>query len=105
MKGQTMNKVKITWKAFADRPALGADKVTSVELDTELYVTPLEFCNMVFRATNTYHGALWNMIEPKLSPTARTQRCQLAMRSQSMTSRTAASAQAGQSSKEFIIAL
>ncbi len=63
-----MNKVKITWKAFADRPALGADKVTSVELDTELYVTPLEFCNMVFRATNTYHGALWDLIEPKLSP-------------------------------------
>ncbi len=63
-----MNKVKITWKAFADRPALGDDKVTSVELDTELYVTPLEFCNMVFRATNTYNGALWDLIEPKLSP-------------------------------------
>lgn len=63
-----MNKVTITWKAFADRPGRGADKVTSVELDTELYVTPLEFCNMVFRATNTYHGALWDLIEPKLSP-------------------------------------
>jgi hypothetical protein len=65
MKGQTMNKIKITWKAFSDS-ALRPE--TSVEFDTELFVAPLAFCDMVFRATNVYSGALWDLIQPMLSP-------------------------------------
>ncbi len=60
-----MNKVKITWKAFSNG---GSRQDTSVEFDTELFITPIAFCDAVFRATNTYSGALWDMIQPMLSP-------------------------------------
>ena len=64
-----MSKVTITWKAFGDKPE--REKfVTSVDFETEFKITEADvdqFLNVVYRATNTYSGNLWNIIEPKLS--------------------------------------
>lgn len=66
-----MAKVKITWKAFGDKPNVGRF-ISSAEFDTEFEIAKHDvdlFLEVVYRVTNTYSGNLWEIIEPKLSPT------------------------------------
>jgi len=65
-----MSKVKVTWKAFGEKPERGR-YITSVEFETEFAITNEnrdQFFGVVYQQTNTYQGNLWNIIEPKLSP-------------------------------------
>jgi hypothetical protein len=66
-----MSKVKITWKAFGDKPEIGRF-ISSVEFETEFKVEESDvnkFLEVVYHNTNTYSGNLWQIIEPKLSAT------------------------------------
>lgn len=66
-----MSQVKITWKAFGDKPEAGRF-VSSVEFETEFKINEPDvdqFLNVVYRATNLYSGNLWELIQPKLSET------------------------------------
>jgi hypothetical protein len=61
--------IKITWKAFGDKPEQGKF-VTSVEFGINLPdITPdNQILNSIYQDTNLYKGFIWNFIEPKLSP-------------------------------------
>ena len=62
-------KVKVTWKAFGNKPDAGRF-ISSVEFETDFTITnPLLLCDVLYHVTNTYSGNLWKIIEPKLSPT------------------------------------
>ena len=68
-------KIKITWKAFGDKPQIGRF-VSSVEFETEGFVgqnineiSHESICNALYKDTNWYQGLWWNIIEPLLSPT------------------------------------
>jgi hypothetical protein len=62
-----MSKVKVTWKAFGDKPEIGRF-VSSVEFETEFAVEDAQkFCEVVYHVTNTQSGNLWEIIQPKLS--------------------------------------
>ena len=50
--------VKITWKAFG--------RATSAEIALESTLEPEVICDMTYRATNLYEGAVWDLIEPVL---------------------------------------
>lgn len=66
-----MSKVKITWKAFGDKPEIGRF-VSSVEFETDFKIQSHDvdqFLNVVYRVTNTYSGNLWDIIQPLLSET------------------------------------
>ena len=66
-----MSKVKVTWKAFGDKPKIGRS-ISSVEFETEFKIAEADvdqFLNVVYRTTNTYSGNLWQIIEPLLSKT------------------------------------
>jgi len=66
-----MSQVKITWKAFGDKPKAGKF-VSSVEFETEFKIDESnvdKFLGVVCHNTNTYSGNLWEIIEPKLSAT------------------------------------
>lgn len=66
-----MSKVKISWKAFGDKPDQGKF-VSSVEFETEFKIAEADvdqFLNVVYRVTNTYSGNLWEIIKPQLSET------------------------------------
>ena len=64
-----MAKVKITWKAFGDKPGRGKF-VSSVDFETDFeIVDKIQFCDVIYHVTNTYSGNLWEIIQPKLSPT------------------------------------
>lgn len=66
-----MSKVKITWKAFGDKPEIGRF-ISSVEFETEFKIEESnvdKFLEVVYHATNTYSGNLWQIIEPLLSKT------------------------------------
>jgi hypothetical protein len=64
-----MSQVKITWKAFGDKPEIGRF-ISSVEFETTLDIqVPERLCESIYHATNTYSGALWDVLEPKLSAT------------------------------------
>lgn len=66
-----MSKVKVTWKAFGDKPEIGRF-ISSVEFETEFKIQPHDvdqFLNVVYRVTNTYSGNLWDIIQPLLSET------------------------------------
>jgi len=68
---ENMSKVKITWKAFGDKPEIGRF-ISSVEFETEFKIAEADvdqFLEVVYRVTNTYSGELWKVIEPKLSAT------------------------------------
>jgi hypothetical protein len=68
---KNMSKVKITWKAFGDKPEIGRF-ISSVEFETEFKVEESDvnkFLEVVYHNTNTYSGNLWQIIEPKLSAT------------------------------------
>lgn len=65
-----MSKVKISWKAFGDKPEQGKF-TSSVEFETEFKIAEADvdqFLNVVYRVTNLYKGNLWDIIEPQLSP-------------------------------------
>jgi len=63
-----MQKIKITWKAFGDKPEIWK-WITSVEIETEFpaNIPHEEICEIVYADTNMYQGYTWAMIEPKLS--------------------------------------
>ena len=63
-------KVKITWKAFGDKPEQGRF-VSSVEVETEFLdtVTDKQICEIVHADTNLYQGYIWQLIQPLLSKT------------------------------------
>jgi hypothetical protein len=66
-----MSQVKITWKAFGDKPEQGRF-ISSVEFETEFKIDESnvnKFLEVVYHNTNTYSGNLWQIIEPKLSAT------------------------------------
>ena len=63
-----MSTVTVTWKAFGDSPEHN-EFVSSAQIETAEFADPLELCNKIFRDTNLYDGELWDLIEPKLSPT------------------------------------
>lgn len=62
--------IKITWKAFGDKPEQGKF-VTSVEFGINLPdITPHNsILNALYQESNLYKGFIWEgFIEPKLSP-------------------------------------
>jgi hypothetical protein len=64
-----MSKVKVTWKAFGNKPEINR-YISFVEFETEFKIAEADvdqFLNVVYRVTNTYSGNLWDIIEPKLS--------------------------------------
>ena len=66
-----MSKVKITWKAFGDKPEIGRF-ISSVEFETEFKIEESDvnkFLEVVYHTTNTYSGNLWEIIQPLLSET------------------------------------
>jgi hypothetical protein len=66
-----MSKVKITWKAFGDKPEIGRS-ISSVEFETEFKIEESDvnkFLEVVYHTTNTYSGNLWEIIQPLLSET------------------------------------
>ena len=66
-----MSKIKITWKAYGDKPEIGRF-ISSIEFETEFKITEndvTQFLEVVYRTTNTYSGNLWQIIEPLLSET------------------------------------
>ena len=62
-----MQKVKITWKAFGDKPAQGRF-ISSVQIETNFpsSVSDIEICEIVYADTNLYQGYIWNLVEPLL---------------------------------------
>lgn len=66
-----MSKVKITWKAFGDKPEISRF-ISSVEFETEFKIEESDvdkFLEVVYHTTNTYSGNLWEIIQPLLSET------------------------------------
>ena len=63
-------KIKITWKAFGDRPEANR-YISAVEFDITLTNpnTDEEIMDALYAQTNLYSGMLWNEIEPLLAPT------------------------------------
>jgi hypothetical protein len=69
---ENMSKVKITWKAFGDKPEIGRF-ISSVEFELAEVVTKTvtdqHICEQIYKQTNLYQGPLWETIQPKLSET------------------------------------
>jgi hypothetical protein len=64
-----MSQVKVTWKAFGDKPEIGRF-ISSVEFETEFAIEDAQkFCEVVYHVTNTYSGNLWDIIQPLLAET------------------------------------
>jgi hypothetical protein len=66
-----MSKVKVTWKAFGDKPKTGRF-ISSVEFETDFKIAEADinqFLDVVYKTTNTYSGELWKVIQPLLSAT------------------------------------
>lgn len=68
-------KIKITWKAFGDKPEIGRF-VSSVEFYFNGFqgqdintISHENVLNSLYRDTNTYSGLFWNKIEPLLKAT------------------------------------
>lgn len=67
-----MTKVKVTWKAFGDKPEIGRF-VSSVEFTLPEVVSKTvsdeHICETIFKQTNLYNGPVWDVIHPLLSAT------------------------------------
>ena len=67
-----MSKVKITWKAFGDRPEIERF-ISSVEFELPAIVSKTvsneHICEQIYKQTNTYGGPVWEIIQPLLSAT------------------------------------
>ena len=65
-----MSKVKITWKAFGDKPEIGRF-ISSVEIElpevVSKTVTDEHICEQIYKQTNLYQGPVWDIIQPLLS--------------------------------------
>lgn len=64
-----MSKVKVTWKAFGNKPEINR-YISFVEFETEFKIDESnvdKFLEVIYHNTNTYSGNLWQIIEPKLS--------------------------------------
>lgn len=68
-------KIKITWKAFGDKPARGRF-ISSVEFELGSFsggdineIADVNICEWIYKDTNTYSGLIWNKIEKQLSET------------------------------------
>lgn len=63
-------KIKITWKAFGDRPDKGRF-ISSVEVEADAVFSKNigDTLNLIYADTNLYQGYFWNLIEKHLSPT------------------------------------
>ena len=63
-------KVKVTWKAFGEKPEIGRF-ITSVEFELPEVVGKVvsdeHICEQIFKQTNVYSGPVWDIIQPKLS--------------------------------------
>lgn len=62
-----MKNIKVTWKAFGESP-IHNEYITSVEFYWDTDLSALEICEQIFQDTNKYRGAMWDTIEPMLSP-------------------------------------
>ncbi len=67
-----MSKIKITWKAFGDKPEIGRF-ISSVEIQlpevVSKTVTDEHICEQIYKQTNLYQGPVWDIIQPLLSAT------------------------------------
>ena len=71
-----MTKVKVTWKAFGDKPEIGRF-VSSVEFEIQVKATTFfpqanideGVCEGIYEGTNRYAGGYWDIIQPLLSET------------------------------------
>ena len=67
-----MSKIKITWKAFGDKPEIGRF-ISSVEIQlpevVSKTVTDEHICEQIYKQTNLYQGPVWDIIQPLLSET------------------------------------
>ena len=65
-------KIKISWKAFGDKPEIGR-YASSVEIEMPevvgKFVSNKQICEQIFHQTNTYSGPIWDVIQPKMSET------------------------------------
>jgi hypothetical protein len=67
--------IKIKWCAFGDKPEIWRFS-SSVEFELGSAVgqnineiADENICEWIYKDTNTYAGMIWNIIEPKMSPT------------------------------------
>ena len=63
-----MSKVKVTWKAFGDKPQINRF-ISSVEFELPEVVDALETCEQIYKETNLYSGEIWDIIQPLLFQT------------------------------------
>jgi hypothetical protein len=63
-----MSKVKVTWKAFGDKPQINRF-VSSVEFELPTVVEAKKICEQIYEETNHYSGEIWDIIQPLLFQT------------------------------------
>jgi hypothetical protein len=65
-----MSKVKVTWKAFGNKPEINR-YISFVEFElpevVSKTVSDQHICEQISKQTNTYGGPVWEIIQPKLS--------------------------------------
>ena len=65
-----MTKVKVTWKAFGNKPEINR-YISFVEFElpevVSKTVSDQHICEQIYKQTNTYGGPVWEIIQPKLS--------------------------------------
>ena len=65
-------KVKITWKAFGSNPQNGRfESFVEFKVPPEYapFIADEDMCHEIYKQTNTYAGSIWDVIQPKMSPT------------------------------------
>ena len=74
-----MTKVKVTWKAFGDKPQIGrfvsSVKFTLPEVVSKT-VSDEHICETIFKQTNLYNGPVWMLSSHCFQKHALTQRFQ-----------------------------
>ena len=61
-----MKNVKITWKAFGNKPDIGRE-ITSIEFKLPVDDKDFVICERIYKETNLYQGSWWSLlIEPLL---------------------------------------
>ena len=65
-------KIKISWKAFGDKPEIGR-YASTVEIEMPevvgKFASNKQICEQIFHQTNTYSGPIWDAIKPKMAET------------------------------------
>jgi hypothetical protein len=63
-----MTKVKVTWKAFGNKPEINHYiSFVEFELSEGTKDFPKSVCEEIYKQTNTRSGPVWEIIQPKLS--------------------------------------